>query len=1514
MSEMVDVGGVRARVTADISNYASAMDQAKAKTQELGEQSKKAAADIEQIGSTGNKIKTLTATLDNINARIELQQRKLAGLKASYDTTFNPERKAKLEEKILATEAALIKLTSKSEETAGKIWELEDSADEACGSIQKLKTALSQAGLSSSGIDEVTRSLRQANPELLRGQIAEVTDEMKKLGATDADIAKVTQQIEKSAQGAKEAEGSLQKLRTALTATGVSSKDIEKVERSLKRANPELLRKQIAEVTDEMRKLGASDKEIEKVTKSLEKGAKGASGFSKELKTLGIAYGALTAAMTAVISKAIETSRTFEQSMANVKAISQATSAEFELLRKQALALGSTTIFTASQAADAQALLAQAGFKTNDILAAMPGMLSLAASGQTDLATTADIAASALNGFQLAAGETGRVVDVLAKSSIDTNADVTDLGMALKYVAPVAASMGVSIEEAVAAIGELSNAGIKGEMAGTQLRAMLLALASPSNEAAGYLQQLGVSIADASGKIRPLGDIIGQLETSFARLTQEQQADAAATIAGREAASGFLTLISQGKSTLDSYTASLQNSGGTAESVANTQMDTLNGAIVAMQSALEGVGITVGDTFAPAIRKVAETITEALVGFNQLNPALQAAIVALPVAAIGVMGLVTAVYALVAAFTALNISFPILGAISLAIGAVVAGVAALVSWSNQAAEAAKKHDEAQKSLNETLNQSPVKRTVAELEDLQQRTEELNEVLRERESLQRRLSEIESLGDQGLGTPEMLAEALEINDELERMDKLLHEMGYDGVEDATEKLGEMKQAAKESTAALFEMRKEEINDLATKKQTVDGVGKLIDKYSELNAKQELDAAQKRELVATVNALKREYPDLNAKMDEEGRIRVENLDVVELQIQKDRQFLEQAVQTQKVYLQNLIATTEQQRKAVEAQISNYQKLLSAMNAVNGAKALSEGKGPVKRDPNAMLKMANPLLGNFVDNYVEDKVSDLYEQQNAFAEQERELKKAMNSLTSGEFASDAISDPIKLGKEKKEKKPKAKKEKKTKSAAELAAEARKKAYDADLATIRFQAEMFDWSTDKQIKAYERLRKTHERHLKDTVDDRRTLDLQVKRLNEDTVKSQFDFSAEWIKQEERRMELSGKSENEIVNMKLKAWTRVRDRYAADSEFYKRADDQVYQARKALMDKTVKLAEDSVKVQKASIESVKKAELDAIKKRKEAALADYDARIKAIDELIAKEAEYNSDADLETALREKQARIDELASAVGPEGIAEREQAIKDRDRMILEHERELRKRELESQKGAIQDEKNARSDAFDAEITETEAQFDKLIDAFSSYSGDIKLIEAVLAEFRVSEAGKANAAILAELDSFVTQYNAKMAQVETLRTADELAEYNANKDAWAAAKARGDTAEMARLNARNQAIRDKYGIDKDTGKLQSFHGGGIVRGARGAETIVLAKAGEMVLTDRQQAVLFEALSGISARPVSQPSGAVTHNTFQIDMGVGEVTLEDSADIQAFYDERARTVERLQTQGVKTR
>ena len=1451
----------------------------------------------------------------------------------------------------------------------------------------------------------------------------------------EAGIDKAKAKTTELGKSATDAKGLFSGLNSKLTEIGASSVQIAKINDAIRKANPEILRKGLAEISDELKRLGMSSSEIDKITQELEKNAGGASRASNEIKALGVAYAGLAVAMGAVITKAVEHAATFEQSMANVKAISQATGDEFERLRDQALQLGATTKFTAAQAADAQALLAQAGFKTKDIVASLPGVLSLAAAGQTDLATTADIAASALNGFGLKAEESARVADVLAKASIDTNADVTDLGYAMKYVAPVAANMGVSIEEATAAIGELSNAGIKGEMAGTQLRAILLALASPSKEAAGYMEKLGVSIADSAGNIKPLSTIIGDMEGAFTRLTQAQQADVAATLVGREAASGFLTLISQGKATLDGYTASLQNAGGTAEEVAGVQMDTLKGATLELQSALEAAGITVGDKLAPAIRKVAEFITQLLQGFTQMNPALQSAIIAFAAVTAGVLGLTAAIGALSIAFTALEVSFPIILAISLAIGAVSAGIAALVSNSNEAAEAVKQHEEAQSKLNETLNKSPLNNSVQDVQNMKDMLEELNPVLEERAQLQERLNEIEAMGDRGEGTPQLLSEAIDINEQLEEMDEKLRTMGYDGVEDATKKAGELNDRIKSSIPALIEMERAELNAIATKVQHVDRVTELRDQYDALIAKEKLSEQQKAQLASIVEALTKEYPGLIAQLDEENQWLITNRGSLDDLIRAESESVAASAQASKDRLHNWKVETEAKLKLARAQIRALEKI----EKFNFAESKIGKKLPGQ-------------LGQGIDLFGDYLLRGAQANLNAYANKEQltlnEIEKEIQSITGGSYGKFKTGGGIDLSDPKKPKKSGGKKSSKSgssgKSPAELAAEARKKAYDADVAAIRYQADMFDWSADKQIAAYEKLRTTHKQFLKESVEDRRTLDLQLKRLAEDSAKSRYEFSAEWIDKEERRMqdnakseveiaqmklnkwtqvrnrykkdseqykqadeevykakkelakaqfenssswiekeerrmedsyksevqiaqmkvdswtrvrgrydkntehykkadeqlykaqkELAkaqfnesiewidkeerrmqdaGKSEEEIAQMKLDAWTRVRDRYEKNSEFYKKADEEVYRARKSYTDKSMKIVEDSVKKQKSAIENTKKAELDAIEARKKAFIDAQDAKIKAIEDQIAAEAELNADADYETRLAEKLARVDVLASAVGPEGIKEREDTLKEIERMKLEHERELRKRELEEQKKGLQDEKDTQTKAFDDEKAAAEAQFDALIQAFDAYGGDIKAIESAISTFRISENATANAAILSELDSFVAQYNAKMSQISraVATSDDDLAEYNANKDAWAAAKSRGDAEEMARLSARNEELRKKYGVDKDTGKLQSFKVGGIVQGQTGAPVLAQVHAGEMVLNPQQQAALWDALTGGRTVAPSANAAPVTQITNHIDMSVNDVELTDKADISTLYDERQRVFTRIQAQGVK--
>ncbi|NGM81190.1 phage tail tape measure protein [Paenibacillus sp. 7124] len=1412
-----------------------------------------------------------------------------------------------------------------------------------------------------------------------------------------ADISQYTAGVEQAKKKASElghsahqAEASFMGLNMALKDVGASSAQITRINDALRRSNPELLRKQIAAVTDEMRKLGASSAEIDKVAKEIEKNALSTHRTANEVKALGAAYIGLAVAMAAIITKSVQTAASFEQAMAKVKAITQATGAEFERLREQAIQLGASTVFSASQAADAQALLAQAGFKTNDVMTALPGVLSLAAAGQMDLATTASIAASVLNGFRLETEETGRVVDVLAKASIDSNADITDLGMAMKYVAPVAANMGLSVEEATASVEALSNAGIRGEQAGTSLRAILLQLASPSEEAAFYMDKLGVSIQDSAGNVLPFAQIIGQMQGAFARLTQAQQADVAATLVGQEAASGFLTLISNGQSTLESYTASLRNAGGTAEQVAGTQMDTLKGAINEMQSALESAGITVGDKFAPAVRLVAEQLTGLINGFTNLNTPMQGAIIAFTTvtplvagAAAGIVALKVALDAIkassvaaAAGMTAFTASIPIIGAISIAIGALATAAAALAGKYAETKKAAEDFAAAQTSLNDALSKSPLTRTTGDLEDLRGRIEETTQALRDREAIERRIANLKG-GNTGKDWRAGAAELSKLNDELDAADKRLRDLGYASGEDAAGGIAKMNKAINDSVPALLQEERANLQAAAASNERLTSIESNIATYKKLSNAQKLDVGQKEQLQAATAALIKQYPGLHTVMDEEGNKRITNISLAETQANAERSLLDGTLKVEKARIEQMERTTKAQKAAIEAQIANYQALLKTMNAVisaSGSSALT--------DPDSLASEKVYARG-------QQRLNALYPEQNQVQSALNELEAQKSALTSGNldaFSGRTTGSGVDLSKPKKQRTTKPKT---GKTPEELAAEARKAAYEADLKTVQFQSEFYDLSADAQIKKYEELRKKHAQFLKESVDDARTLTLQIKKLQEDSVQSRYDFSAKWIEAEENRMEDSGKtelqiaqtklaswtrlrdrykkdsdqykaadekvresrkavadaqekeaqtqyeasakwidaeerrmsaagkSEAEIAQMKITTWTRVRDRYSKDSEHYAQADEELYAARKDLTEKTVELAESLLDAEKEAIEKAKKADLDAIEARKDAYVAEQKAKIDAIDDLLAKEAELNSDADYETQLAEKNARIAELASAVGPEGIAEREQAIKDRDKLVLDHERDLRKRELESQKSALEKERDAQEAAFDKEKTEKEAQYDALLQSFESYSGDIKTVEAGIAAFRVSSAAGANAEILSELDTFVTEYNAKMASVTAARAeaqeALDLAEYNANKDAYNAAKARGDKAEMERLAARNKELRIKYGVTQDTGeKLQHFADGGVVQGAYGSAVPVIAHAGEIVLNPQQQAALFDVLSGHATRLASREPAAPTYITQNIDLGVDEVTLADKADIATFYDERTRALSRIQSAGVK--
>lgn len=342
------------------------------------------------------------------------------------------------------------------------------------------------------------------------------------------------------------------------------------------------------------------------------------SGLSRLKGT--VAKGVAAIGIGKIFSEAVKTGMDFEAQMSRVKAISGATGEEFSKLKEQAKQLGADTAFSATQAAEGMENLASAGFTTSEIMEAMPGMLDLAASSGEDLASSADIAASTLRGFGLEASSAGHVADVLAKNAAETNAAVADTGEAMKYVAPVAKSMGIEFEETAAAIGIMADAGIKGSQAGTTLRGALSRIAKPTKAMQETMDSLGLSFYDSNGKMKSLADITEMLETKMSGLTDEQKNQALITLFGQESLSGMMALMDRGSGEVRKLTDEYKNCDGSAKDMAKTMQDNLSGAVEEFGGSVESLGIEIFENIKGPLKKAVGVGTTEI---NKLTKAIK---------------------------------------------------------------------------------------------------------------------------------------------------------------------------------------------------------------------------------------------------------------------------------------------------------------------------------------------------------------------------------------------------------------------------------------------------------------------------------------------------------------------------------------------------------------------------------------------------------------------------------------------------------------------------------------------------------------------------------------------------------------------------------------------------------------------------------------------------------------------------------------------------------------------------
>lgn len=397
------------------------------------------------------------------------------------------------------------------------------------------------------------------------------------------------------------------------------------------------LQREIIETEQELRRLqeqaattNAALEKMDAVGAKMESVGDSIAGAGKKMMPLTTVIGGLGIA-------AVKTAADFDSSMSQVAAISGATGDDLQALRDKAREMGEKTKFSASEAADAMTYMAMAGWKSKDMISGIDGIMSLAAASGEDLATTSDIVTDALTAFGLSAKDSGHFADILAAASSNANTNVSMMGETFKYCAPIAGALGFSAEDTAEAIGLMANAGIKSSQAGTALRTIMNNLTGDVKISGKAIGDVTIATTNADGSMRDLSDILADCRAAFGNLTESEKANAAESLVGKEAMSGFLALMNAAPEDIAKLSGAIDNCDGSAEKMAATMQDNLAGQLTILKSQLQELAISFGEILMPAIRSIVSKIQDFVDKLNGMDEGTKQAIVkiGLLVAAIG---------------------------------------------------------------------------------------------------------------------------------------------------------------------------------------------------------------------------------------------------------------------------------------------------------------------------------------------------------------------------------------------------------------------------------------------------------------------------------------------------------------------------------------------------------------------------------------------------------------------------------------------------------------------------------------------------------------------------------------------------------------------------------------------------------------------------------------------------------------------------------------------------------------
>ena len=399
------------------------------------------------------------------------------------------------------------------------------------------------------------------------------------------------------------------------------------------------LQREIAETEAELKRLekeaAAAESKLAKIGEAGVKMEKVGDGISSAGKKLLPVSGAV-AGLGAV---SVKTAADFDSAMSKVAAVSGATGEDFDKLRAKAREMGSKTKFSASEAAGAMNYMAMAGWKTEDMLSGVEGIMNLAAASGEDLATTSDIVTDALTAFGLSAKDSGHFADVLAAASSNANTNVSMMGESFKYAAPVAGALGISAEDTSVALGLMANAGIKASQSGTSLRTGLTNLAKPTKQMQSYMDKYNIALIKNEDGSVDLRATMEDLRKKMGGLSESEQAAAASAIFGKNSMAGWLAIINASDKDFDKLTGAIDNCDGTALEMAETMQDNLMGQITILKSQLQELAISFGDALMPMIRKVVSALQSFVDRLNSMSEGQRNAIIRIGmfVAALGPM-------------------------------------------------------------------------------------------------------------------------------------------------------------------------------------------------------------------------------------------------------------------------------------------------------------------------------------------------------------------------------------------------------------------------------------------------------------------------------------------------------------------------------------------------------------------------------------------------------------------------------------------------------------------------------------------------------------------------------------------------------------------------------------------------------------------------------------------------------------------------------------------------------------